>query len=101
LLELYRSKRWKYFTFAWLADLLGVSPDELQSVAWQNPALAPPNSQLSDPAPVGFVEFAPTPAVPEPSSVILLVTLVAMVEFLTRRKLVMGGFSKKDPDPIA
>jgi len=83
------------------ADLLGVSPDELQSVAWQNPALAPPNSQLSDPAPTGFVEFAPTPAVPEPSSVILLVTLVAMVGFLTRRKLAVGGLSKRPPDPTA
>jgi hypothetical protein len=67
---------------------LDVSPNPLSFVAWQNPE--PPIAQLSDAAPVGFVEFAPTPTVPEPNSVILLVTLVAMAGFLTRRKLAGG-----------
>ena len=39
--------------------------------------------------------------VPEPSPVILLVTVVAMAGYLTRRKLLAGGLSRGTPDPSA
>jgi hypothetical protein len=71
------------------ANVLDVSPVELQTVNWQNLDTTPV-AQLQGLAPTGFVEFAPAPAVPEPSSVVLLVTLVGMLGFLTRRKLAGG-----------
>lgn len=77
---------------------LGVSPDPLLEVGWSSS----PSNGVEDFAPLGGIEFAPAAAaVPEPNSVILLVTLVGMVGFLTRRKLVVGGFSKRAPDPTA
>jgi hypothetical protein len=77
------------------ANVLDLSPVELQTVDWQGSGPIPPQLQGQDLT--GFVEFAPTPAVPEPNSVILLVTLVAMAGFLTRRKLAGGWVIQKNP----
>jgi hypothetical protein len=77
---------------------LGISPDPLvlDAIYVDNDLSA------ADQAPLGGIEFAPAaPAVPEPSSVILLVTLAAMVGFLTRRKLAGGWGAKRTTHPTA
>jgi hypothetical protein len=78
---------------------LGVSPDPLVS-----DAIYVDNHVVTyDLAPVGGIELAPAApaAAPEPSAVILLVTLVAMVGFLTRRKLAGGWEAKRTTHPTA
>jgi hypothetical protein len=77
------------------ADFLGNSPDALTSALYSYESPTTFNNQARQEAIAGGVEFAPAAsAVPEPSSVILLVTLVAIVGFLTRRKLA-GGWGPK------
>jgi len=74
--------------FVFFAQDLGASPDALQSTEWS----APVSPFLGlDSAPTGSVVFATTSAVPEPSPIAILVAMVAMVGFLTRRKLA-GGY---------
>lgn len=58
---------------------LGVSPDDLQSTEWSS-SISPGFG--SDGSPTGAAVFASTSAVPEPSSVFLLVTMVAMLGLL-------------------
>jgi hypothetical protein len=73
---------------------LGVSPDNLEETQWYA-AVSP---YIGFDAATGYAEFS---AVPEPGSVIQLMTVVAIVGFLIRRKLVVGVLSKRSPNPTA
>ena len=80
------------------ANPLTGSPDPLAEVEWSvQPTPAPGPVVFNDPAPVGAAVFA----TPEPSSIILLVTVVAMAGSLARRKLAVGGLSDRPPNPTA
>jgi hypothetical protein len=75
--------------FVFFAQDLGASPDALKSTEWSSASVSP--FLGLDSSPTGSVVFTTTAAVPEPSPITLLVTMVAMVGFLTRRKLA-GGY---------
>lgn len=83
------------------AKPLGVSPDDLKETEWTNLSVSPYSGIDYDPgtSPTGSAVFSS--AVPEPGSVIQLMMVVAMVGFLTRRKLVVGVLSKRSPNPTA
>jgi hypothetical protein len=83
--------------FVHFVNPLSGSPDPLQSTEWSSASLAPYLGL--DSSPTGSAVFSA--AVPEPGSVIQLMTVVAMVGFLTRRKLVVGVLSKRSPNPTA
>lgn len=74
--------------FVFFAQDLGASPDALKSTEWSSASVSPYLGL--DSSPTGSVVLATTSAVPEPSPIALLVTMVAMVGFLTRRKLARG-----------
>jgi hypothetical protein len=83
-----------------LANGLGSSPDAIIGAVYEYESPTATQFTHAD-AVAGGVEFAPAAAVPEPSSVILLVTLVAMVGFLTRRKLAGGWGARRTTHPTA
>ncbi len=74
--------------FVFFAQDLGASPDALTSTEWVSSVS--PYFGL-DSSPTGSVALTSSAAVPEPSPIALLVTMVAMVGFLTRRKLAGGN----------
>lgn len=67
---------------------LGASPDALQSTEWSSASVSPYFGL--DSSPTGSAVLATAAPVPEPSPIALLVTMVAMVGFLTRRKFTRG-----------
>jgi hypothetical protein len=81
------------FLFVYFDDALGVSPDDLEETQFYGSVIG-----FETVAATGYAEFS---AVPEPGSVIQLMTVVAMVGFLIRRKLVAGVLSKRSPNPTA